>query len=137
MREILFRVWKIDAERMIDGNDVIIDFVGNRLSGIKSRPHITSQRIETCGDISDQFVLMQYIGIQDAIGQKIFEGDVVGDRYPKEICFSDYHGGFVGRLLTERDQDLKYAGQPLTQEWFDTLGITIIGNIYLNPELLK
>jgi hypothetical protein len=89
--------------------------------------------IFTLDDVSKGFIgykdneTMQYIGLKDKNGKKIFEGDIVnvncGDYESIGVVTWEYGGfllpGFVPeRMMNEDDME-------------------IIGNIYENPELLE
>lgn len=139
MREILFRGrttdcgWKIGTfistylEKMLctDGEARIIP-------NLAGPPH--------CGivtDFGEIFVVEretvgQYTGLKDRNGQKIFEGDIVeGEDFNEEAGYGviRFSGGafIVESLFSE--------GTFYTNYYADRL--TIIGNAYDNPELLK
>jgi len=123
MREIKYRVW--DGKMMhypewfcfnsvweFDTNWAAWDGISNR-----SLKNITSQ-----GESSH---LMQYTGLKDKNGVEIFEGDIVviDASYRdwsglREVYFSEYGRYMPRNLYTKKDI------------------ITVIGNIYKNPELI-
>jgi len=92
-----------------------------------------------CGDEYVKFdrieALMQYTGLKDRNGAKIFEGDIVkawmydDEFHILKIYFED--GAFLIDFQ-DSDSDLTTIG------WFIENGgnVEIIGNIYENPELL-
>lgn len=111
MREIKFRAWLPDIQMM-----------NNWMSGVDGG---TKENIESYLDDPDS-ILMQYTGLKDKNGKEIYEGDIVhfktkgGNEMTYDVRYSDYHAGFKPTRLTQTNY----------QE------ITVIGNIYENPELL-
>lgn len=85
--------------------------------------------IYDCTDINhDDLEIMQYTGLKDKNGKEIYEGDIVEgstqDDYPRSVIgFED--GSFV----------IQQA--PLAKWKVSHFELTIIGNIYENPELIE
>ena len=73
-------------------------------------------------------VAMQYTGLQDDDGRKIFEGDVLCS-YPFVVTYDrgSYHASQAGPTLP----DFLAAKSRRAER------VMVIGNIYENPELLK
>ena len=86
----------------------------------------------------DHLVIMQSIGLRDKNGKEIFEGDVVQFEDCSEASdFLYINTGIIewcqgGFHVTNRDSVLM---EDLLDG--DSLDVTIIGNIYDNPELLE
>lgn len=66
----------------------------------------------------------QYVGINDKNGNKIFEGDIVQYDNKKIGCVGYTNGAFY------------IEAENITDEWIPQ-NLTVIGNIYDNPELEK
>ena len=139
MREIEFRAWT--------GTEMVYDFaVINGKAFIQENPK-TSNRIIADIDGKERtfyddwatyrpkdWVLMQYIGLKDKNGVKIFKGDVVcGWKHDKNKKFkveyepSNYVCGFVCKELYPDNTGCILPGYQ---------GIEVIGNIYENPEFM-
>ena len=78
------------------------------------------------------YILMQFTGLLDSQGKEIFEGDIVSGRVFEyqgnfEVCFDE--GAFSVKVSDEYTPCL-YEGIPEKQ-------LTVIGNIYENPDLIK
>jgi len=128
MREIKFRAW--------DGNRLIY-LASSQMSGIFMEMNNchwgifdgnARTKLRLCGSTDKNSVLMQFTGLQDKNGKEIYEGDIVEgstqDDYPRSVIgFED--GSFV----------IQQA--PLAKWKVSHFELTIIGNIYENPELLK
>lgn len=92
----------------------------------------------------ENLVVMQSTGLFDKNGQEIFEGDIIDT--------TDYEGGLssVGNPLVKVECD-KYGfvvtgdfpASPITLKEFEDgrkfagVKVTVIGNVYQNPELLE
>ena len=87
---------------------------------------------------ADEVELMQSTGLKDKNGQEIFEGDIVQFEDCYEVSdFLYINTGIIewcqgGFHVTNRDSVLM---EDLLDG--DSLDVTIIGNIYENPELLE
>ncbi|EAC4715180.1 TPA: hypothetical protein UPV26_001984 [Listeria monocytogenes] len=75
----------------------------------------------------DDVVLMQYTGLKDKNGKKIFEGD---------ICWEE-HNECYGVVKFEEGKFL-YVWENIAEDlWEVAASIEIYGNIHENPELLE
>ena len=118
MREIKFRAWDKEENRMYDWPFIIHHFddeIRVHKEGF-GYIHIPMEDID----------LMQYTGIEDKNGKEIYEGDILrakmqGDWYVGEVNFGE------GMWFGAKD----YLYQAVKNE------AEVIGNIYENPELIK
>ena len=135
-REIKFRAWDVESNEMTLPNDIL-----EVLVSMKNEVYaMVKGRNETLGGINrDNTILMQYTGLKDKNGTEIYEGDIVrlqnspienGVDYNALIVFK--YGGFCAIDGTIDN----YAVSRYRLSDFD-LEITVLGNIYENPELLE
>ena len=123
MREIKFRAWDKKEKKMYNARPVWIMSKEGEYS------------IKCFGDANcsrymhkEDFILMQYTGLKDKNGKEIFEGDIA--LHPG--LFSNGKPGVI--RFSEIDASFYWSGKnslPINNNH-----ITIIGNIYENPELL-
>ena len=129
MREILFRGKRADNGEWVEG------FLADYIAGIKAsiNPEYMGVVDETNFYCVDPYTVGQYTGLTDKNGKRIFEGDILTDPdYPKYTTGAIYYGrtncsccdGVYG-FYSKENADLRNAGD-----------LTVIGNIYDNPELL-
>ena len=123
MREIEFRAWYKPSKEMFKVGQITLE------KGTWNYEPDNREYIGVCVPYQPSFILMQYTGLKDKNGKKIFEGDIVkinDEVIAKVIWDNDYLGYFL------------YANEENSIGTFDYWGsIEVIGNIYDNPELLK
>lgn len=115
MREIEFRAWHKEAEFMFDVYGLSSTAVEEKRNGIS---YIYSRK---------DVVLMQYTGLKDKNGKKIYEGDMVKNDVDTGVVF--WHEARAMFLVDSSLTDIA----PM-DDWDN---FEVIGNIYDNPELLE
>lgn len=128
-----YRAWDKHEQKMFT-NDELIIWNGN--------VYANDSKKLTCNNLKgwsiDDEYLMQSTGLVDKNGKEIFEGDVVQFEDCSEASdFLYINTGIIewcqgGFHVTNRDSVL--MGDLLDGEFLD---VTIIGNVYENPELLE
>ena len=98
----------------------------------------TMQAVEVIAD-----TVGQYTGLADVNGQKIFEGDIVKSQNYRFVVrfgkcgsnkFVNYNNGYIGFYL---EPDGKTNAHGLRNDICYFGNLSVIGNIYDNPELLE
>ena len=118
MREIEFRAWCKKENKMFYNVEHEYDFYEDCESSF--------------GDILDmpeRYEVMQYVGIKDKNGKKIFEGDIV-KLDEDEVCFIEWDKYDYSYRIKNKEVDDILSG-------FRPKDFEVIGNIYENPELLE
>lgn len=121
MRPIEFRAWLKDEKKIIDVKAIDFDENGDVLS--VNYPEGKSYS----GYDKDNIELMQYTGLKDKNGVKIFEGDIAKNVLNNDIYEVIFTMGGFELLL---NNIYAYPFHLITDN------LEVIGNIYENPELL-
>ena len=137
MREILFRGKRVDNGEWVYG-DLL-------------QP--TKEKILNIYEISDYNSLMgdrhevypetvgQYTGLNDKNGKKIFEGDILQDKFGqiKIVDYSDEWGAFRTCFVRALNEEGKIVATVGGASFVGTIWrkYEVIGNIHDNPELLE
>lgn len=122
MREIKFRAWDEELERMFYSTTEQFD---DSLS-------FRFKHFET-----DDPVYMQYTGLRDKNGKEIYEGDIVEQELLGNVPLD--FGSFIGVVkFIDGTYMIENAEGTFGVELFsETNPNEVIGNIYENPELLE
>lgn len=136
-REIKFRMWNPSGNNMLYDIDNVYECLKQQIAFDKSQPCRFC-----CTEYdhrSDGAVWQQFTGLHDKNGKEIYEGDLLAGttRYVYEVRFESakfvcYHavGSYLGRW-----GDLSRIYDADMQRIFND--ISVVGNIYQNPELLR
>ena len=129
MREIKFRAWVIESNRMVYDPY----FFERRLNDTGYRFYKDWRELEDSRSADCE--LMQFTGLTDKNGKEIYEGDILGleDRPDcfREVVFVD---GYTATLPLEPVRRANARPSPF---WIEDSQLLVIGNIYENPELLE
>ncbi|MFK5278056.1 YopX family protein [Lacticaseibacillus paracasei] len=124
-REIKFRAWNKKDKVMVD------------VAAINFGPSGFWSLIEDADDaelqLADSYELMQYTGLKDKNGRKIYEGDIVdvgiedqdGNPLFTLVCYEKYAAGYV------INSEANGIWQRLTED------CEVIGNIFEDKQLLE
>lgn len=141
MRKFKFRAWDKVGSLVLDesggarttGPRMVEDVgISASLEAFAERAVWLCGKLHVPGD-SEDFVLMQFVGMVDRKGREIYEGDIVMANsemwgvvtWDEEIYRYYARDGYDDFGLDE------FALEGMTLE-----GITVVGNIYENPEIL-
>ena len=128
-----YRVWVKKEKKMygIDGQGGFVDYI--RACGEGDAFGTDVQITDDCGDYQsytfDEVEVMEFTGLKDKDGGKIYEGDIVKQRagnFAVEYSNEFGYNNFAGFIPFCYDCGSETSGD----------GCIIIGNIYENPELL-
>ncbi|EKZ0914406.1 hypothetical protein RAZ69_002595 [Listeria monocytogenes] len=118
MREIEFRAWDKEVKEM-DYNPSVIEIWQNK-------PINEQFRLES----EEKLVWMQYTGLKDKNGKKIFEKDIATCQFfDKKITGLIEFIEFMWAVNDRKNQRLYQLNE--------VSNIEVIGNIHENPELLE
>lgn len=134
MREIKFRAWN---KRLKEMEQVInLDWFCEE-DGTREKYDITTSKAL----VSDELILMQFIGFKDKNSKEIYEGDIVlfpyvGHIKPFKVVFGGAYN-YAAFGITRKSEIVGSGPSWDTLNHLYTEKIEVIGNIYENPELIK
>lgn len=147
MTEVKYRLWDKTNKKMITQQDTASShaFSIDPFGGLWLNDG-TGKRL------NDSYELLPFIGVKDITGKDIYEGDIVDVFWPEEVNEEDrywnnaeicwWDAGF--RILEngfghDPHHQLMKSGESFCDIWEDedVVQLTVIGNIYENPEMAK
>ena len=143
MREIKFRIWDDQLEKMVLMPS-INSFRSSHLPSEAGTPvdyEITSGIVEKTiqenseyTNICNDMDIMQFTGLLDKNGIEIYEGDIVENDFGN----GSYVSGKISGTVIWNNKEAKFdIDRGLLDECLFNENIEVIGNIYENPELIK
>lgn len=139
-REIKFRAWNLEKKIMVyeDEDDSTIYWDGVYCSDVE----MVNIRLR-----NSEYEWMQYTGLKDKNGKKIYEGDIVkyiplNSERLKELGMKWYEylkvewGAYSDDEYVMNVETWMIGIYPLSEVLLDET-VEVIGNIYENPELLE
>lgn len=124
MREIKFRFWNPDRERMIywPKADSVAALTPDTLNPKDG----------------DTMKVMQYTGLKDKNGKEVYEGDILGINDDRPVLTTRYKVFYERGQWICQDEEMNWTNLPDMEHCGDSLlFLKVVGNIYENPELLN
>lgn len=116
-----FRAWWIQDEVMTH-----IDTLEFLQGGIRVSDGCWHEKF-----LGDEVILMQSTGLKDKNGVEIFEGDIFAEGFGRYVVTWEAKGARWALKFVHDFEDAFHLGIRNSEE------MTLIGNIYENPELLE
>jgi len=116
-RPIEFRAWFVEEKKMVYEQGLVLDLIGE------------------WGDGEDHHI-MQFTGLLDKNGTKIFEGDIV-EQQGRDLRPTRGLVTFGEFFETQFNTHCWLFGHMPIDVSGDNIWFVVVGNIYENPELLK
>lgn len=140
MREALFRVWDKKYKSMdeLDGYDLYL--ADGKIYDVSECSFAYSQYMEK-KNVTERYELMQYTGVKDKNGKKIFEGDIIKITYLNDdlsakreyIRYVEFNlGMFMVTIKGSGVGNSLYSYVTNALQYIIKPQLEVIGNIYEN-----
>lgn len=120
MREIKFRAWYTPFKGKKYGQKMKYGRAGALLSFAEMNP--------------DDYILMQYTGLKDKNGVEVYFGDALTNGDMTRTVIWREEDSQIQLSVNDNNYETRIK---LTQQLINIFGLSVCGNIYENPELLK
>lgn len=126
-RQIKIRAWHHGLSRMFSADEMSADQLAMLPNGffINAHSNINLSKIFD----HDEMQPLQFTGLKDASGIEIYEGDILEER----------KGSYFSVVWDTKWAKFKLQHPPMTiqyPEWNRGMAMTIVGNIYENPDII-
>ncbi len=128
MREIKFRAWDKNKNKMYQVRGINFD---NEDLWLKIN------ETQIMGANLFEVELMQYTGLKDKNGKEIYKGDILQFYNDVDYIIKPGYAKVVFKDGAFCCKHFKYGTEYLANMDMSDMDITVVGNIYENPELLK
>lgn len=128
MREIKFRAWDKSQNKMYQVRGINFD---NEDLWLKIN------ETQIMGANLFEVELMQYTGLKDKNGKEIYKGDILQFYNDVDYIIKPGYAKVVFKDGAFCCKHFKYGTEYLANMDMSDMDITVVGNIYENPELLK
>ena len=143
MREIKFRAWDKDSNKMIFQYDTngVLETNDYYFSLNEDDIVLLYYDKDYCDYLVCNAKLMQYIGMKDRYGKEIYEGDILSiDGYsyeePEFSLYGEVKYGNCGFCIDDKFDYNEPVSLSEIRGSYTTI-YEVVGNIFENPELLK
>lgn len=128
-REILFRGWNKKNKKWLYGYYCV-----NRGEHFIAPDEFVNPLASYEDYVVEADTVGPYIGLKDAKGKRIFEGDIIESkrRVRHVIIYNEKEARFEALLEGRLDSSCG-----LQQQWIDEYEKIVLGNVHENPELIK
>ncbi len=142
MRELKFRAWDLSKKIMYSAEQLGADDMQLHPNGKGFfNAHPSSPKLS---GYFNNLLPLQYTGLKDVNGKEIFDGDILEDQSMNPFWRSKVEWGgqwkYCGFVLTGvvpfANERVEFSNDILNENWQSQF-ISVIGNIYETPELLK
>lgn len=130
-----FRIWDKKSSAFIKDNNILISACGNYVSWL----HKPWEGNLENRSVPDGAIIQQFTGLTDKKGKKIFEGDIcdIFTENQEDKSWEIYWDQEQSRFIFRKQSGDALAINNLTIFAVDRVKMTVVGNIFENPELLK